>query len=219
MNAFSTFAVTIRPRDGITDPQIALFTKFFCKGRTDFSYVVTEKTGDERHLHAALILKKSCTLSNFTTQVIRLYKDLDNDEKSNLRRGVKIWYNDDFLTYLKKGDDTVVIHSNLPEAGCLESYYPPKPLPKATQRNLNMHTTMIRYEALWREHIAPHVEVNTMNVRDFLTRMQYDVRVIGLMTDQNLIQHSKWFTRWMMKADACKISLPVFEKEEGPGFH
>lgn len=219
MNSFKTFAVTIRPRSGITDAQIQAFTKFFCKGRTDYSYVVTEKVDNERHLHAAIVLKQPSSLSNFVTRVIRIYKDFDPDEKSNLRKSIKIWYSDDFLDYLKKGDDTVVIHSNLPEAGFLQSFYPPKPEKKGTYSGLHMHGTMQQYERLWHEHVATHVEINTMNVRDFLYRMQYEVRVIGLLTDQQLIQRAKWFVRWMMKADSCKLELPPFEKEEGPGFH
>lgn len=219
MDKFKTFAVTIRPRCGVTDKHIETFTKYFCKGRTEYSYVVTEKCDGERHLHAALLLKKVSSLSNFCTTVIRLYKDLDPEERSNLRKSIKVWYSNDFIDYIKKGDNTVVIHSNLPEKQSLESYYPPKPILKGKKTYLYMHDVMGKYETLWRTYVAPHVEVNTSNVRDFLFRMQYEEREIGLLTDTQMFQRSKWFTRWMMKADICRLELPPFEKEEGPGLH
>lgn len=222
MNKFTTFAVTVRPRSGVSDKHVESFCKWVRKN-CEFYYVITEKSGDERHIHSGLFLKIPKTRSNVCQMVSQLFKDFDAEEKSNVNRSVKILYSNLFLTdYMNKDDDTVVIERNLPELQSLEKYYPPKPSPTvaATSKRLNMHSTMEQYERLWREHVSPLVQCNTSTVRDFLFDMQYNQRVIGLMDDKKLIQHSRWFTRWYHRAETCPGSfLPAFETEEGLGIH
>lgn len=218
-NKLKTFAVTIRPKDGITDTQIKTFVSY-AKRKCEYYYIITEKEDDERHIHAGLFYKKETQRSNITIELSRLFKDLSPDERKVLMQGVKVMYNNDFISkYMNKGDSTTIVESNLPEIGTLESFYPP-PLPTGTERkHLNHHSLMKQYEVLWNTYRAPHVEIITSNVRDFLFDMQYNKRTIGLLTDNVMFQHAKWFTRWMMKADVCRLDLPPFEKEEGPGFH
>lgn len=218
---FTTFAFTFRPRDGITDEQVSKLEKYVRKN-CEYYHIITEKQHDERHVHCALVMKKPTTRSNVTVQLSRLYKDLEPDEKKVMVQGLKVWYNEDWLTkYLDKDDDTVVIASCLPEKGYLESYFPVKKTKedKAVNRRLQWHSLMIELEGYWREYMPVHLEVNTMTVRDFLFELQYSKRVIGLMDDKKLLQVSKWFVRWWHKAERCVIELPVFEKEEGPGMH
>jgi len=219
---FTTFAVTVRPRDGITLSQISKFTDFV-KKHCLYYLVVTEKTGDEKHIHAALFFKISKTRSNVSTYLSRLFSDLDEAERKVLLKGVKILYSTSWIAeYLNKDDDTVVVERNLPELSTLESFYPPKPVATSSSaaRRLNMHSVMEQYESLWRQYVSPLVSVNTSTVRDFLFDMQYNQRVIGLMDDKKLIQHSRWFTRWYHRAESCPGSfLPPFETEEGPGIH
>lgn len=217
---FTTFAITIRPRSGVTENDIikySVFVKKHCK----YYYIITEKQEDERHIHSALFFNIPKTRSNICTYLCRLFKDLDSQEKSILQKGVKILYSNSFLVeYMNKGDGNIVIERNLPELDILDNYYPPKPKTKENARRLNMHATMEEYERLWRTHMSSLVEVNTSTVRDFLFDMQYNQRVIGLLDDKKLIQHSRWFTRWFHRAEACPQSfLPPFESEEGPGVH
>lgn len=219
-NKFTTFAITIRPRSGVTDNDIKLFTKYVKKNCLYF-YIITEKDDDQRHIHSAIYLKKHKTRSNLCTFITRLFKHFDNEERRNLQKGIKILYSNSFLTeYMNKGDNTVVIERNLPELSILDSFYPPKPLHLKVGRGLNMHMTMERYEHLWRTYMSSLTEINTHSTRDFLFDMQYNKRVIGLLDDKKLIQHSRWFTRWFHKAESCPQNfLPPFESEEGPGIH
>lgn len=218
---FSTFAITIRPRSGISEDDIKKYCAFV-KKHCSYYYIITEKEDDERHIHSAIFFKIPKTRSNVTTYLSRLFKHYDSEEKRVLNNGCKILYNNDFITsYMNKGDDTVVIERNLPEISQLEAYYPPKPeVSTAEQRRLHMHSTMISYEQYWHQYMSPIAEVNTSTVRDFLFDLQYNKRVIGLLDDKKLIQHARWFTRWYHKAESCPSSfLPPFETEEGPGIH
>lgn len=217
---FTTYAITVRPRSGVSDADVILFTAF-AKKYCEYYYIITEKDDDERHIHSALYLKASKTRSNVCTLLTRLFKHFEKDELSVLQKGVKILYSNSFLTdYMNKGDNTVVVERNLPEMDVLDNYYPPKPVSTQATRRLNMHATMEQYESLWRTHVSSLVECNTASVRDFLFDMQYNKRVIGLMDDKKLIQHARWFTRWFHHAESCPESfLPPFESEEGPGIH
>lgn len=214
---FQTFAFTLRPRAGVTDAQIDKLCKYL-KNHANWWKVITEKEGDARHVHAVWVMKTPCTRSHVLVYLTRMYKDLDPEEMAIMKKGLKIWYNKDFLDYLNKGDDTVVVEENLPEVSYLESLFPDEPTTKVEKKPF-MHATMETYEKLWRLHQPVHVVVNTQNARDFLMSMQFEKRVIGLMTDQQMIQHSKWLVRWMVKANTYTQSLPPYELEEGVDCH
>lgn len=216
---FQTFAFTLRPRGGVTDAQIDKLCKYYRK-HCDWYKVVTEKTGEERHVHSVMVMKTPCTRSHVLVYLTRMYKDLSAEEMIVLRNGLKIWYNRDFLDYIDKNDDTVVIEENLPEVSTIDALFPPPPpLPFLGQKKPYLHDTMEKYEKLWKEHVPVHVIVNTENARNFLMSMQFEKRLIGLLTDQQVVQHAKWLVRWMLKANTYTQALPAYELEEGVDIH
>lgn len=212
---FKTYALTLRPRNGVDTDMISTCTKWI-KKRCEFYHIVTEKEGSERHIHAALYLKAEVTKSNLNTVWVRLLKTfkLDSAELSVARKGVKILYSNDFVdNYLDKDDDTVVIESNLPESGTLLQWYPPKPVvqDRAKKHSIYYH----ELEALWEKHKRPLLEVNTENCRHFLFNMMYNERCINIIKDdRTIIQTARHLTRWLNKAEHSTIELAPFEKEE-----
>lgn len=219
MEKFKTFAFTLNPRDGVSTAHLLLIEKYTRK-HCEYYHVITEKTGSQRHIHAAWILKSPVTRSHVSMYMKRMFSDLDPIEQKVMLQGLKVMYNKDFIeSYMDKNDDTVVICSNLPEKGSLETYFPPKKEKAKPDRRLAYHQMMDDLEKLWHSHVSPHVEKNTANARDFLYDMQYNKRLIGLMDDKKLNQVSRWLVRWMNKAETCLLDLPPFEKEEGPGMY
>jgi len=211
---FRTYALTVRPRGGITDAQIALLEKFV-RDKCEYYHMITEKTGFERHVHAALWLDKPVIRSNVVTMMMRLFKDLDHDEKRVIREGIKIMYNGDWTEkYLNKGDDTVVVCSSLPEGGFIESYFPKKVDPsvsKTPRCSLYYH----ELERLWYEHTPPGYEVHTMNTRNFLFNVMYNLRILPVIRDdKQIVQVSRHLCRWLNKAKESTIQLPPFDLEE-----
>ena len=208
-----SYALTIRPLDGITDDQIAKVTKWI-KKKSTYYHVVTEKTGSARHLHAGLFLPKAIPRSNICQCLKQLLKELTDTEKKVMLQGVKIMYNMDFISnYLNKDDSTVVIESHLPEKGFLESWFPPKPTPqvKAAKCSLYYH----ELEQLWHKHQSPSEEINSVTCRHFLFKMMYSLRVLPVIRDdKQIVQVSRHLTRWLNKAEYSTIELPCFEKEE-----
>lgn len=216
---FKTFAFTLRPRDGVTAAQIEKLCKY-CKTHADWYKIITEKEDDARHIHAVWVLKKESTRTNVLVYMTRMFKTLSPEELSVMRNGLKVWYNADFLDYLDKDDDTVVIEENLPELSYLESLFPEKKDPVVKEnKKPYLHATMESYESLWYKYQPTWFEPNTQNARDFLIKMQFEKREIGLLTDNQVIQHAKWLVRWMLRANTCVQPLPCFEIEEGKDVH
>lgn len=215
MDKVKSYAITFRPFDGVTDQQVDKILKWIRKA-CDYYHVVTEKTMAQRHVHAGVFMNRECTRSNIVTRMMQLFPDLSPNEKSVFRNGIKIMYNSDFIgKYLNKDDETVIIGSSLPEAGHMESYFPPKPdLPsvaKAKKCSLYYH----ELERLWMEHTTPGLEVNTLTVRDFLFNVMYNLRVLPVIRDdKSIIQTARHLVRWLKKSTQSTIELPPFEKEE-----
>ena len=121
---YQSYAFTVRPRDGATEAHDQIAIQFVQK-HCSYYYIVSEKTGSDRHLHAGVFFKKAMPRSNVTTILSRVYRELADDEKRVLCRGVRIMYNMDFIqNYLDKDDDTETVISNLPEEKFLEGYWP-----------------------------------------------------------------------------------------------
>lgn len=215
MSKFSTFALTIRPKEGIVDDDIDK-TMGFIRRVAEYYHVVTEKTGSERHIHAAVVLKTACSKGEMCTRVLRLFKLLSPEEKNVLRHGVKIMYNMDFITkYLDKDDDTVVVASCLPESGTVESYFPPKPVELTEGKLRKCSVYYHELERMWYENRQPHHETSTRCTRDFLFEMMYSKRCLPVIRDdKQIIQTSRHLTRWLNKTSSSTIDLPPFEKEE-----
>lgn len=214
MDKCQSYAITLRPRDGVCEEHITRMMKWVRKACL-YYHVVTEKTGSDRHIHAALFLRSPASRSNVVTHVTRMFDDLSTEEKRVLRNGIKIMYNGDFIkNYLDKEDDTVVVSSSLPEAACMDSYFPPKPPAKVSsikKCSLYYH----ELEKLWYMYNTPATEVNTQTTRNFLFRVMYKERVISVIRDdKQIIQVSRHLTRWLNKSDFSTIELPPFEKEE-----
>lgn len=132
-NKIKSVAVTLRPRGGVTDEDIALFMNI-ALDRVDYSYIITEKEGADRHIHAALYLKRETTLSAFNQIMKRKFLKTVEERESiwyHCYKG-KQMYNDDWVQkYLmeeneegaKATDECVVLEDNLPDEEVRATYY------------------------------------------------------------------------------------------------
>jgi len=213
MSKFSTYALTIRPLNGVSDDDVKSFTRFVTKRCTYYS-IITEKSGSERHLHAGLFLTKSVTRSNVVQSMKQLFKHLTSSEQTVLFQGIKIMYNFDFITkYMDKDDDTVVIAQCLPEQSYLDSIFPKLP---AAVKKVPKHSAFYHeLESLWYKHTRPVEEANPVNCRHFLCNMMYKERLINVIRDdKQIIQVSRHLARWLNKVDEWDgTEIAPFEKD------
>lgn len=217
MSKFTTFAITLRPLQGVTDNDVDFFTKW-CVKHTKHHYIVTEKLDHERHLHAAVFLKNPVTHSNLCTTLVRLYKHLDTEEKKVFRSGIKIMYNIDWIkNYLSKGDDTVIISKELPEAHYLEQYFPEALPAKKGPSSCNPYYANL--QKLWYEYQPTYQEINTITARDFLFKLMYkEDRIKILRDDKTISQTARHLVRYLLNKETCTFEPPPFEPEEGKGY-
>lgn len=215
MDKVKTFALTLRPIDGVTDDQIDLLCKWV-KKKCLYYFLITEKTMAARHVHAGLIMKNACTRANIVTYMMRLFSDLTPQEKTVFRSGIKIMYNPDFIgNYMNKDDDTVEILKNLPEVGHLEAFFPPRPVPMEAAKVKKCSIYYHELEKLWYEHTTPGYEIHTRNARNFLFEVMYNHRCLPVIRDDKMIiQTARHLVRWLNKSTESTIELPPFEKEE-----
>lgn len=127
---YKSFALTIRPRAGITNDTINAFKNWLLK--QDYSVAVTEMTNEARHLHAQIWLNEGRTKDDVAKAVKRICErtisDWDATQSKVLRGGIRIAYSDWYLEYLvdneQKGCVELdnIITNNPPDR--TEQYYP-----------------------------------------------------------------------------------------------
>lgn len=211
---YRSYALTVRPLNGVTDDHVDRLSKWVTKC-SKYYRVITEKTGSERHIHVGFILKEARMRSNVLQRILQLFPEFSPTERQVLRQGLKIMYNTDFITnYLDKDDDTVVVVDNLPEVSHMEAYFPPKPdLKVRGEKKCSLYYHEL--EALWFKHSTPGTDINTVTVRDFLFRVMYCLRVLPVIRDdRQIVQTARHLTRWLKHESYSTIEIAPFEKEE-----
>lgn len=213
VDKYKSFALTIRPKDGagpVHDDLLCKFVQKYC----EYYYVVSEKLGMDRHLHAGIFLKKPLSRGEVCTMLVRVYRELEDDEKRVLRQGVRIMYNFDFISsYLDKDDDTEVVLNCLPEEAHLESYWPPSKAQAKAKAAAAVDKYYANLERLWYEHVSPGVEVRRETVRNFLFDMMYSKRLIRVIRDdKSILQTAKHLERYISRTLVCDIVPPPWEE-------
>lgn len=122
----AAFAITIRPKYGVSVPDVIFFQRLFIK--YGIGKIITEKTGTKSHIHASLYTKKPYTVSN-VNNMIRRPMDVHFKKTQNIigKGGYNFRriFNAEWDTkYLCKGDDTVTFYEEYPEDP--SSYYFPE---------------------------------------------------------------------------------------------
>jgi len=109
MSKFKSFAITIRPKHGIPerqDLQVHLERQLH---RYKYQLFAYEMEGTDRHLHAQIWTDDPKRRSDIVKQFQRIQSRYDPDWSPAAARvcanGIKVAYNDDFLTYILKDTD------------------------------------------------------------------------------------------------------------------
>ena len=208
-NKIKSLAITLRPRGGVTDEDIAMFLNMVMD-RTEFRHVITEKSEAERHIHAALYLRKETTVSAFGQLMKRKFEKIFEERKSIWKYAYKgtQMYNDDFLkNYLiganegegaKSEDECVVVESYLPDEEVRKTYYSDTPNAKKTRPTGDAY--YLKLEKLYYEYanqLDPDPVNGAMNQRrlrptdrptleqieEFLSDIMYRQRRINVIQD------------------------------------
>lgn len=126
MSVYKAWAITVRPRNGISDERVSDYKDWIEKSpKIDGAYGVLEKLAEERHLHLAVFFSEGRRKGDVNKQIERIFlkRPVEDGELKVLRSGTKIMYSDDFIkNYLDKNDETQVVINVVPQDTL--AYYP-----------------------------------------------------------------------------------------------
>lgn len=113
--SYQTFAITIRPRGGVTPDDQDLFDTWVKKKAKYYFLAKEKKDTDGEHIHAGIVMPKEWKMSNMRLTLKRLFPTW---EEECLKHGIKctVWYSIDFYEeYCQKEDDENIYDLNMPE--------------------------------------------------------------------------------------------------------
>lgn len=187
---FRSFAITVRPRDGVTDKTISAYLKWFEK--LDYAFVCTEKDGVERHIHAQIFTDNAKAKGDITKQVERICErticDWDQSQKKVLRQGIKVAYSDWYLDYLKenelKDNSCNILYEKLPEN--TYPYYPTEEQQEQVRTTANaVDPRFTDLEFKCNEFLTLRgISLTPKNVASFLADAMFNLRTIKVMMHQ-----------------------------------
>lgn len=173
---YKTYAFTIRPKCGVRDSDLSHFIKKFKashKNNGNFFYMVTEKEGTERHIHAQIWYEKPTDKGVVSKFLSREFPKLWSKEEYILKVAldVRVVFNRDWIdVYCQKGEH--VCHLNLmPEPEMLDSYLPPQDKQEAWIAKKNATDTQLHeLEIKYREE---YDDVSMLKVAAFLAEAMF----------------------------------------------
>jgi len=201
----STWAITLRPKDGITDEDVYNFKSKFLKYKHyKGHYAITEmKDGpDSRHIHCCLWLTSVVPKSDLIKKLDRIFHDSWIYRCSRTvwniacTAGVEPMYNDDWYSkYLKKDNTRVEIGSNgvppVAERELAYAEYNELRSKKQTKKKRASDLYFNKLEVLWNEwKPEKHKNCDTVyaEVSVFMADMMYRSRKIRILTSLRRIR-------------------------------
>lgn len=182
------FAMTYNPTHGISDAEIECLHNHI-KEKCTYYTCITEKTGERKHMHAAMFFFKPKRTSNVKLALGRLKfgestfrPESDKHSQWDKSMKVKVIYNDGWSqNYMDKDDDTVEIGENLPkDLKDLEDYYcPENNMP--TGKSLNPWYQKL--ERMWQATHKPEDEIYFDVVSNFVAKCMFDDRILVVISD------------------------------------
>lgn len=215
--SYKSFGITLRPPHGVTAVHEARVVKHILKN-CDYYHVVSEKEGDDRHLHMVLMYKDAKKKSD-VCKLVNRWGSLDEPNSKRYGKCVKIAYNCEWVQKycldnpLKEGEVRSEVCKQLP-AGHIESYFPTESEQQLAQSKAkpSCFARMREYESLWYEHMPQGTELCRENVDWFLSKVWYNLRIMkGPLDGRHQKSVCMYLLRWMRRCDAPTMEWAPFE--------
>lgn len=152
--------------------KVAEFIGLWC----DHAHVITEKKGEARHVHTALILKEPATINSFNKKGRRFFNYIIEEDRGLNKILYKggAWYNEDwYAKYCDKDDDTEVIMCDMCSKEERAKLYVDIP-PEERRSAQTADPYLAKLERLWiedGESLCRNVATGEINVRNSCVRI------------------------------------------------
>lgn len=222
---YKSFAITIRPRNGVVAGgtlEKAIIKKM---EKYDFASIFSEKEEEARHLHCQIWVSKAVAIGTIKTAMVRISEREDPDwsdaSKKVLRSGIKIAYSDWILDYcesneLKTDKSECLMHRVPPMTS---SYYATEEeQEKIIEGSKSANQTYFKLKlALYTEEIYESFRVDPGKERDshcwerlgnYLGYRMYVNDTFPIQKcPKQMNQFIKAFTKYVNKSGSCKEFL------------
>lgn len=184
VDKYRSFALTVRPRNGITIPIVDALEKY-CKSFPHYQMVL-EGENESRHAHLQIWTDIPTTKGDANKKLERVcsrsYEDWDQAQRKVLRQGTKIAYNDFIENYCIQNDlkgESNILLDNRPLDS--DQYYPSEEEQEATKRrsqaiDQHMCSLELMFEE-WNEVECRPLTIETVGT--FLSDMMFCTRKIA----------------------------------------
>lgn len=199
---YKTYAFTIRPKCGIRDSDISHFINKFKKSKY-YIYVVTEKEGTERHIHAQIWYDKPTPKGVVSKFLSREFPKLWSADEYILKVAldVRVVFNHDWMQQYCQKDEYTCWLNFKPEPQLLDSYLPPQEkqdewIARKSATDTQLHDLEIKYK-------EKYDEVNIMNVAKFLAAAMFGEEkwIRPLRSKKAKVELANTFYFWLNKDD------------------
>lgn len=193
MSSYSSFCITVRPRDGLSNVTLDKLSKWLIS--QDYAVAVTEMADAAKHLHAQIWLNKPRSRGDVNKQLQRIcestIEDFDRAQLKVLRNGTKIAYSDWYLDYLVENDEKNektapnIIINNPPAA--TTGYYPSEEeQAEAQARSSSVDPRFADLEIRYNHYSETHnlQKLTKTTVAQFLCYAMFQERVIRVIQQQ-----------------------------------
>lgn len=183
---FQSYAFTIRPLGGV--PENSKLENYFRKMLKKYQgFLVSEKSGVERHLHGQVFFENPRTKSDFNRDFPVKYcknalEDWTSQQERVLKSGTKIAYSNDFYTEYTNKDDSVMLVDNFPEDAT--SYYPSREEQDKVKARANAKDAVHHHlEEMWNTMNPYNKQPTEKEVGIFLYEIMYVAKTYHVISD------------------------------------
>lgn len=223
---YKTYAFTIRPKCGIRDSDISHFIKKFKKSHKNngyFFYMVTEKEGTERHIHAQIWYDKPTEKGVVSKYLSREFPKLWGKEDYILKIAldVRVVFNHDWIEqYCQKGEHKCWLNLK-PEPEVLDSYLPPQEKQEAWIAKKNATDTQLHEMEIKYREMFDHVHI--CSVAKFLAEAMFgkDKWLRPLRSHKAKVELTNTLYYWLNGVDdeCCDSFIDTGDKNLSPGIN
>lgn len=220
MSKYSSYAITFRPRGGLSDKTEEACVKWLKK--QDFYFAVTEMDAEARHLHAQVWFNEPRARGEVCTAIQRIgdrtIDDWDKAQVTVMRGGVKIatsdWHIDYLLECEKKNELPNVIADHPPENTI--PFYPTEEEQEAVRAESNaVDKMMFKLEKMFLERHDETESYTLKQVQAFMANMMYNERTICVITDNKRLSGiCKGLFHYLNKSTGWQACATLYEIKE-----
>lgn len=216
MSLYSSFCITVRPKNGLHGDHDDAIVKWI--ERAPYWSYTYEMEAESRHLHAQLWFSKQTTLDNIRKALYRIGKandpDWGNASQKVQASGVRIAYSD-WVEYLSKDNSPT---SKLPEDPTHEDWYPSKEEQAKAQRSKDRTADAYfhRLRELWIEEKTEYQihQFTNVDIAQFYYEQMFLKKTIAVVRDPKMRKNNaKCLLHYIYPGSDSAMEMVLTEKD------